>query len=388
MHILHISDAFAPRRGGIETQVAGLAQRQAAAGHRVEVLTCTAPQASLWRAWVARAMPAPDEAPMVPAGGVGTPIQVLRGGIPWPRIPASSAAVTEVLTTRAPDVVHAHLSVLSPLALLGVRAAVRSGVPVVVTMHSLWWWATGLYRIADRVNHWGGWPVRWTAVSDLAARPLHRVIGHRAEIAVLPNGIDAEAWRIDRAQDDDTVTVVSVMRFALRKRPRALLDIVQDVHRRLPEGIRLRVVVIGDGSQRGRMERRIRRAGLTGVVELVGPQTPEQIRRHYRTADVYLAPARLESFGIAALEARCAGLPVVALRHTGIAGFIHDGVNGLLAEDDDGLADAVLRLADSAPLRAEMARHNALPLTGVSWPEVMSACLHSYELAIKAAENR
>ena len=92
--------------------------------------------------------------------------------------------------------------------------------------------------------------MHWTAVSDLAAQPLRRIIGSRAEVGVLRNGIDQPAWRIERAGEDAgaaasvsggggelrEIVLISVMRLALRKRPRALLRIVRDVHSQPPRG--------------------------------------------------------------------------------------------------------------------------------------------------------
>ena len=371
MRILHVTDAYSPKLGGIETQVRDLATRQASRGHDVEVLTCT------------RAGTGTDS---------GTEVIVHRTALPWRNVPGSNAAMYRLLAERRPEVVHAHLSVLSPLAILAVRACARKGVPVVATVHSLWWWAASLYRTADLLIRWGSWPVRWTAVSDLATQPLRRIIGGRSEVRVLPNGIDQPAWRIERPatsttaeptseQVDDAFVVVSVMRLALRKRPRALLRIVREVRDRLPEDRALRVVVIGDGPQRRAMVRRIRRLDLTGVVELIGRKEAAQIHEIYRRADVYLAPAILESFGIAALEARCAGMPIVARHHTGIADFVAHRVNGLLADTDQGLADAVLELATHPALRTEIAANNTEPVPGTGWPEVLESCELAYEQA-------
>ena len=75
----------------------------------------------------------------------------------------------------------------------------------------------------------------------------------------------------------------------------------------------------------------IRAHELDDVVELVGRLTRDEIRELFSSADIFVAPANLESFGIAALEARCAGLPVVAKARTGIREFVEHGREGLLA---------------------------------------------------------
>ena len=375
MRILHVSDAYLPKQGGIEVQVGDLARRQAEAGHEVTVLTC-----------------APDEQGRRPRTGVGLPPAVesaygggvpeLRVGIPWSAVPAANDQMYALLRRERPDVVHVHLSVLSPLSILAVRAAARERVPVVVTLHSLWWLATPLYAIAHGLLRWGRWPVAWTAVSELAARPLHSLVGPRGEVGVLPNGVEPSDWTVSPvARDPHEVVVVSVMRLEARKRPLALVRAVRRARRALPGDVRLRVVMVGDGPLRGRIERAVRRAGLADVVELPGRMDRSGIRELYRRADLYVAPATLESFGIAALEARCAGLPVVARRRTGIADFIADGAEGLLVGSDRGLADAVAELAADSSLRNAMTAHNRRNRPAAGWGDVLERCELAYKVA-------
>ena len=242
-------------------------------------------------------------------------------------------------------------------------------------------------RIADLLLRWGSWRVHWGAVSELAAAPLRSIVGRRADVSVLPNGVEPGNWTVEPVpRDPAEVVVVSVMRLAARKRPRALLQVVRTARAGLPEGVRLRVVVVGDGPQRPRLEREIAHLGLTDVVELVGRRERDQIRELYRRADVYLAPAILESFGIAALEARCAGVPVIARSQTGIADFIHDGKHGLLAPTDAGLAAALTRLARDPQLRERLAQNNREGAPDTGWADVLQRCELSYKVAHELAE--
>jgi glycosyltransferase involved in cell wall biosynthesis len=364
--ILHVSDAYLPKQGGIEVQVHDLASRQREAGHDVGVVTC---------------------APADHADGDGRPgcygsVPVVRLPTPWPRIRRTNVRLRAAIRDAEPDVVHAHLSVLSPLSILAVRAAAKDGVPVVATLHSLWWFATPLYAIADLLVRWSRWTVQWTAVSELAAAPLRGVLRRHAEVSIMPNGIDPGDWSVDPLpRDDHDVLAVTVMRLAARKRPRALLKAFRQALDRLPEGSRLRLVVIGDGPLRSKLERDITRLGLGADVELRGSQRRDQIRELYRRADLYIAPAVLESFGIAALEARCAGLPVIARAQTGIADFIGHREHGLLAANDAGLAAALVELTGSAQLRARMSQTSRATAPEWGWGEVLQRCDLAYKLA-------
>ena len=103
-------------------------------------------------------------------------------------------------------------------------------------------------------------------------------------------------------------------------------------------------MIIGEGPERASLEKYLRAHDLTDVVELVGRRTRDEIRTEFARADIFVAPANLESFGIAALEARCAGLPVVAKARTGIREFVANGREGLLAQSDRDMVDQLLRL--------------------------------------------
>jgi glycosyltransferase involved in cell wall biosynthesis len=96
---------------------------------------------------------------------------------------------------------------------------------------------------------------------------------------------------------------------------------------------------------------------------------------------VYVAPTVLEAFGIAALEARTAGLPVVARAGTGVTEFVADGVEGLLASSDQGLVEAVERLVTDPGLRGRIAAHNRSVPPAVTWEAVVTRSVTAYERA-------
>lgn len=231
----------------------------------------------------------------------------------------------------------------------------------------------------------------WTTVSDVAAQPLRQALGGRAEVRLLPNGIDIHAWQsrdVAEAKPADAheLTVVAVSRLAPRKRIRALVEILRRTSLRMPAGVRLRAIIVGDGPERAKIERTIRRHQM-GWVECRGWQTHSQIRDIYSAADVFVAPARLESFGIAALEARTFGLPVVAMADSGTAQFIRDGQEGFLATDDSGIEQALLTLANRPDQRAAIARHNRTVTPEFSWPHIVDQAVGYYQEAIRLRES-
>jgi glycosyltransferase involved in cell wall biosynthesis len=121
-------------------------------------------------------------------------------------------------------------------------------------------------------------------------------------------------------------------------------------------------------------------------VQLPGSLPAEEVRAALGRSDIFVAPALLESFGIAALEARCTGLPVVAHARSGVRDFIQHGREGLLADGDDDMARAVAQLAVNASLRRQIGDHNRAVRPEADWPFVMRRCEELYARAAAAAQ--
>lgn len=371
MRIAHVTDFYLPRLGGIEMHVSDLAARQLARGHDVTIITSS---------------------PSAPGDELGE-LKVVRvtDDFRHPRAlhPLAPFAGASALRAGGYDVAHVHAGVGSPLAFWAALSCARAGIPTVITVHSLWAWAHPIFRTLNAMAGYSRQPIRWTAVSEAAAAPVRRVIRSGGPVGVLPNGIDPERWDVEPApRSPDEVVIVGVMRLAVRKRPKHMLRMLRDARRRVPVGIDMRVVIAGEGPERPALERYLRRHRMTEWVSLPGRQTREQIRELYRRADLFLAPADLESFGIAALEARCAGVPVVAKAGNGIAEFVGDGRDGLLVSDDAAMTDAVVRLCTDPALRAALAGHGEARTSPVSWASTLELTEATYREAMVLAGRR
>jgi glycosyltransferase involved in cell wall biosynthesis len=377
MRIAHVTDCYLPRMGGIERQVHGLATAQLAAGHQVTVITSVPGAAS--QAMVGQGSAGQGSASIPEPDG----LTVLRPTRPNSQ-PGSIRYLSSLRGRQAAqgyDLVHIHASTFSPLAYLAAGAASRAGVPTVATLHSLWSYATPIFRGFDAALGWRAWPITWTAVSTVAAQSLARVLRPGTEISVLPNGVHPGLWQLPpQPRDPRRVTIVSVMRLAARKRPMQLLRVLRTVRAQVPADIDLQVQIIGAGPQHDSLLGYLRRHSMTDWVQLAGQLDQPAIRDRFAGADLYVSPATLESFGIAALEASCAGLPVLAYADTGVSDFIAEGRNGVLVRSDEELAAELSRLACSPAARAELAGH---PRAGSDyhWDEVLRTCEQVYRRA-------
>jgi len=367
-----LTDCYPPRLGGIESQVRDLSRQLVLAGHEVEVFTATTG-------------PNGERGGHTTTGDDGVTVHRLALALPG-GIPVNPFAPPEVRRRLAAgrfDVAHAHLGVVSPFATDLVPVALDASLPVTATFHCVIARSTGVFRALGHLSRWAGRGVALNAVSTMAAARVSAA-ARGAVVEVVPNGVDAAWWRPvtgpAEAGPRHPVHVVSAMRLVTRKRPLATLGVLRGARAILDPAVPLRATIVGEGPQRRLMERYLRTRDLDWV-ELPGRVGKEELRRLHQGADVYLTTARLEAFGIAPLEARAAGVPVVAPRGTGVDDFVEDGVDGLLGDSDVEIAGALARLAGDDTLRARMRAHLLATPPAQDWSGVLAATLAEYRRA-------
>ncbi|MGV1009358.1 MAG: glycosyltransferase family 4 protein [Dermatophilaceae bacterium] len=375
MRIAMLTDCYLPRLGGIEVQTHDLTSRLVERGHDVVVFTAT-PGADGQR-----------HGAVDHVDGVEVHRMALR--LPWD-LPVNPLAPWQLRTRlRGFDVAHVHMGVVSPFATDCAVLTRVLGLPTTMTWHCV------LHRTEPAVNalgvvrRWARGGVAMNAVSDVAAAPLRRIVGEDIAVSVLPNGIDTADWRPDERppREPGVVRFVSAMRLARRKRPVQLVEAMARVRAAVPD-VDVRLEILGEGPDRAKVERKVADLGAEGWVSLCGRVPRETLPARYAGADVYVSPSVLESFGIAALEARTAGLPVVSRLGSGVGEFVTDGVNGLLADTDDGLAEAMARLARDEPLRRKMTEHNLGTPPAQDWATVVQTAEREYERAVAAGSRQ
>lgn len=354
MRIAHISDCYLPRLGGIEVQVRTTALAQVARGDTVSVITAT---------------PGHTDA--------DARIDVIRlnANLPFetPAHPRGVNLIREVLGAQQPDIVHIHAGVVSPFAWMGITAA--RGLPTLVTVHSMWGpIAQRGFSLAINDDH--GFVL--SAVSRAAAETISASLDER--VLVTPNAVDPEPWRAVVPLPHDGIRIAATLRFAPRKRVMALLRSLRDARRWVPGDIQLQATIAGDGPLLSQAERFVEREGLDWV-SLPGRLTREQLMQVYSEADIFVQPTIRESFGLAALEARSAGLPVIGYAGSGLSEFITDGVNGVLVNGDAGMSAAIRRLATDDILRRRFAAFNRGNPPIHTWEYALRALDAAYETA-------
>ena len=383
MKIALLSDCYLPRLGGIEVQVHDLATRLIGRGHEVVVLTAT-PGAHGERGGYV------DE-----VDGVAVHRLALRLPFELPVNPLAPRLLRERLAEGEFDVAHIHMGVVSPFAVDCARVTTGMGLPTAMTWHCMLGALEPVFRATRYVRTWASRGVAMSAVSAVAAEPLQRIVGSQGVVNVLCNGIDVDRWaspaaevraaKVPAREAGTSVRVVAAMRLVARKRPMPLLRIMVRVRALVPAETAISLEILGDGPDRGRLERFIETHDMRGWVRLSGRVSRDEVRATYAAADIYVAPAPLESFGIAALEARTVGLPVVGRLGSGLGEFVKDGLNGYLAADDDAMAGSIARLIIDDDLRGSMAAYSRSTPPEQSWARILDGAEAEYRRAVTLA---
>lgn len=360
------SEYFLPHLGGIEMQVQSLARALKRTGLEVTVIT---------------PYPGPAEADGVPVVRLNLPLLPI-----WRTVftPTAVNPIGDLIRSGSFDLVHCHHSVYSPATACTAHMAQRAGLPTVISFHSILNGYAPAFAVLDRVTGWTRWPAVFSAVSQRVARGLRPLLGGRP-VHILPNGLEPAAWECPPAEPSSEFRVVSTMRLVRRKRPRVLIEMLAQLRERLPRGLRLRARIIGGGVEQPVLERLIAHRKLGGQVELCGRLPRERIRQIYGESHVFVLPSLEESFGLAVLEARAAGLPVVVMGESGPADFIEDGQAGLVAQSDAEMTAALVTLARNPQMRTRMAAHNRSVPLPFGWDEVVNRHLEVYEEATREA---
>ncbi len=363
MRITIASDWWPPRLGGIETQIFDLACVLASRGHDVHVLT-------------SMRQPTPAGVPGVQVEHVDLP---MIGHITVPS-PKRVSTIADRLERCAPDVVHAH-GMFSAFAIGAVLAASRLRVPSVFTVHSLlrplpvFTSARALFRIfltrADVV----------TGVSAATVADIERASGREARL--IPNGLALANWQPAplAMPTVPTVRMLAVTRLAPKKRPLDLVRALAAAVRRHPT-LEIVLEIVGEGPMRSAVEREARLPGVGDRVVFHGSCPRERVRELLRGASMFVQPGAREAFGLAMLEARASGVPIVAMASGGVTELVEHRRHGLLAHSHHELGECVAEMALNAGLRIRCAAEAARGLERYDWSVVAGQHEAAYATAI------
>ena len=197
----------------------------------------------------------------------------------------------------------------------------------------------------------------------------------------ISNGVDIHNFRPrppGEGTKGDDVVIGSVTRFAAIKDP---LNLVEAYVALCRQGVRARLVMIGDGELHETARQLLRDADLQSVSWLPGSR--DDIAEQLRLMDIYVLGSLREGISNTILEAMASGLPVVATDTGGNAELIEDGVNGVLVPpgDRDALAEAIAAYLNNPDRRA---RHGLASRDRVTSLFSVDKMVNSYRLLYRS----
>lgn len=376
LKIALVCDWFLPRIGGIEINMKDLALNLKRRGHEVHVIT---------------ALPGPKWVDGIRVHRLKVPV------IPHIKLcygRRSLKALRTVLETEKYDLIHGHY-LLSILTHISFYLGRQLRIPTVFTHHSIngplhnrvalfllpyigTAIGTLLFQKFMRARDFR--PDEITGVSEAVAIDLRKA--YRTEnVGILPNGIDPDLWRLDKSPHQK-MTITSVMRLCKSKHPTRLISAIPQINDRLPLEMRPLFHVIGEGGERRHMVKQIEKLGLQSQVKLFGYKPRAEIPMYLAKSDLFVLPSTREGFGLAVLEARSAGLPVIAMNHGGVNEIIQNGVDGFLTNSYDEFAEKIAAFIKDEHLRNRLTIQAGRPLNKLTWNDVILRHLTIYQRAI------
>ena len=181
-----------------------------------------------------------------------------------------------------------------------------------------------------------------TAISNYLKNFAEHVAG-RNNVILIPNGVDLTIFKRDGLEGsalkqslgikEEERIVITVSRLVEKNGIGVLLKAFALMQEKLD--LKTRLVIIGDGPLRIRLEQAVNDLGLDKRVLLLGEIDHEELPRYLSMADVFVRHSLSEGLGNAFLEAMACDLPVIATPVGGIIDFIENGKTGLLTEVND-----------------------------------------------------
>jgi L-malate glycosyltransferase len=253
---------------------------------------------------------------------------------------ALASTMVDVIANNKLDLLHVHYAIPhASAAYMAKRILEKQGkkIPVITTLHGTDITLVGRDKtyapvVAFSINESDA----ITAVSNNLRDETYKTFKIEKEIEVIYNFVDVT--RFSRKPIDAFKKVIApngerillhASNFRKLKRVPDVVAIFHEVHKQIPS----KLLFIGDGPERQTAEKLCRDLGICDEVRFVGKQ--EQMEDILAIGDLFLLPSEYESFGLAALEAMAAGVPVISTNVGGLSEINVEGVTGYLSNVGD-----------------------------------------------------
>ncbi len=274
---------------------------------------------------------------------------------------ALASTMVDVIKNYDLDLLHVHYAIPHASAAYMARQIIaKTGrdVPVITTLHGTDITLVGKDKTYEPVVTFSiNESNAITAVSQNLKDETYRSFKINKDIEVIYNFVDVsrynkkpfDAFRKVIAPDGEKI-VVHASNFRSIKRVKDVVKIFAQINKALP----CKLLMVGDGPDRPLAEDLAKQLNVHDDVRFVGKQ--EQIEEIMLVSDLFLLPSEYESFGLAALEAMAAKVPVISTNAGGLPEVNIQGVTGFMADigDIDAMGDYGITLLSNEKLLQQM----------------------------------
>lgn len=270
-----------------------------------------------------------------------------------------AALIAWELQQKGVERVHAHWATHPTLAAFVIKGL--TGIPYSFTAH-----AHDLYVDRTMLRQKLEAAEGMVTISDYNRRLIRGWYGEAAEkkVSVIRCGIDSSVFKPkteEQTKKNHLFTAVCIASLRDYKGHAYLIEACKLLKAR---GKSPRVLLIGDGEDRAKIEEQIARAGLSETVHLLGHQTRDRVSELLGEADMAVQPSivtangKMEGIPVALMEALACEVPVVATNISGISELVRHETTGLLVPEKDSkaLADAMERVMNNPSLARKLAQ--------------------------------
>jgi N-acetyl-alpha-D-glucosaminyl L-malate synthase BshA len=272
---------------------------------------------------------------------------------------ALTTKMVEVAENYDLDLLHVHYAMPFAASAYLARELIKPrALGVVTTLHGTDITVVGLEPAFFRVTQFTIQSSdRVTAVSRFLKERAEESFGITRPIEVIYNFVDSRVFTPRRRGalrlvPPQTRVLMHASNFRAVKNIPTVIEVFSEVRKQLP----VKLVMVGDGPEKAGAEQRARELGVQRDVLFLGNQ--DAMEELLPLADVFLLPSFSESFGLVALEAMSAEVPVVASNIGGLPEVVEHGETGYLHDpgSTNGFVSSVLRLLKDERLRRAMGR--------------------------------
>lgn len=250
---------------------------------------------------------------------------------------ALASTMVDVARYSNIDIFHVHYAIPHASAGLMARNILRDmglNVPLVTTLHGTDITLVGKNKsyepvVTYSINQSDG----VTAVSNSLRLDTYDAFAIHNSIEVIPNFLDLS--RFSRQNKEHFRKAIApmgekiILHTSNFRKVKRVTDVIQ-AFEKIASKISAKLLMIGDGPERGAAEEMCRKLDLCNQIVFLGNQNP--VEEIYSVGDLFLIPSESESFGLSALEAMACGVPVISSNAGGLPEINVDGVTGFACE--------------------------------------------------------